>query len=353
MNHAPEKDAVKDTVLEIKEFTARFLSNHGNITAVDKVNLSIRDAEITGIVGESGCGKSALAQSILRLLDHSARMEYSGEINFENKNLLSLPPSALRGIRGGRISMIFQDPLTSLNPVYKVGSQIKEALAAHRKLSGAEAKKRAVELLDEVGIAQPEKRFFSYPHELSGGMRQRVMIAMALSCEPRILIADEPTTALDVTIQAQILKLIKAFNRKNGMAALFISHDLGVIAEICDTVRVMYMGRIVESAPSAALFREPLHPYTCGLIQSIPRLNSDKGRDLPVIPGGVPSFTNVPAGCRFAERCLYAQSRCHAEEPRLENVGPGRGVKCWRYAKSTARGGEGGLPAAGAKAARV
>jgi oligopeptide/dipeptide ABC transporter ATP-binding protein len=320
-------------LLEVKDLRASFLTGRGRLTAVDGVSFSVRPAEIAGIVGESGCGKSVLAQSILRLLEHSNRMEYEGEINFENRNLLSLPPAELRSIRGDRISMIFQDPLTSLNPVYTAGSQIREALLRHRKLSAGQAKARVLELLREVGIPQPEKRFHSYPHELSGGMQQRVMIAMALACEPRLLIADEPTTALDTTIQAQILELIGSLNRKNNMAVLFISHDLGVIAEICSTVKVMYLGQIVEEAPPAAVFAEPLHPYTQGLLKSIPPLGGGRTDELYVIPGSVPSLEHVPRGCRFAERCALAGGRCFAEEPPLEDPEPGRSVKCWRYAK--------------------
>jgi oligopeptide/dipeptide ABC transporter ATP-binding protein len=302
------------------------------------VSFSLRPGEIAGIVGESGCGKSVLAQSIPRLLEHSNRMEYEGEIIFEKRNLLALSPAELRGIRGARVSMIFQDPLTSLNPVYTAGSQIQEALRRRRKLSAAQAKGRVLELLREVGIPYPEKRFHAYPHELSGGMQQRVMIAIALACEPQLLIADEPTTALDTTIQAQILELIGTINRKNNMAVLFISHDLGVIAEICSMVRVMYLGQIVEEAPSAAIFAEPLHPYTQGLLKSIPGLDDDRKGELHVIPGSVPSLEHIPRGCRFAERCALAGAPCFAKEPPCETVEPGRRVKCWRYAKDGATG---------------
>jgi oligopeptide/dipeptide ABC transporter ATP-binding protein len=317
--------------LEVKNLKASFLTGRGRLTAVNDVSFFIQTGEITGIVGESGCGKSVLALSIMRLLEHSNSMEYEGEINFENRNLLSLPLNEMCSIRGDRISMIFQDPLTSLNPVYKAGTQICEGLRKHRKLSTAQAKGRTIELLKEVGIPSPEKRFYAYPHELSGGMQQRVMIAMSLSCEPALLIADEPTTALDTTIQAQILELIVYLNRKNNMAVLFISHDLGVVAEICNTVKVMYLGQIVEEAPSAAVFAEPLHPYTQGLVKSIPSLDGNRAAPLHVIPGGVPSIEQIPHGCRFAGRCDIAENRCFDKEPPVESLEQGRRVKCWRY----------------------
>jgi oligopeptide/dipeptide ABC transporter ATP-binding protein len=314
------------------------MTARGGLSVLDGVDFSIRAGEIAGVVGESGCGKSVLALSMLRLLEHSSRIEYEGEIMFENKNILALPPAELRNIRGNRISMVFQDPLTSLNPVYTAGSQIREALR-RKKLSAARTKDRVIELLREVGIPYPEKRFNAYPHELSGGMQQRVMIAMALACEPRLLIADEPVTALDTTIQAQILELIGTLNRKNNMAVLFISHDLGVIAEICSVVRVMYLGQIVEEAPPAAVFAEPLHPYTQGLLKSIPSLEGGGKSELYVIPGGVPSLEHIPRGCRFAERCAFARPLCFSKEPPRETVEPGRRVKCWRYAEDKAADG--------------
>jgi oligopeptide/dipeptide ABC transporter ATP-binding protein len=333
--NAPSKSppGVAQPLLKVKNLEVSFITGRGRLTAVDNVSFSVQPAEITGIVGESGCGKSVLAQSILRLLEHSNRMEYRGEINFENRNLLSMPIKEMCDIRGDRISMIFQDPLTSLNPVYNAGTQILEALRKRRKLSTAQAKDRAIGLLREVGIPSPEKRFYTYPHELSGGMQQRVMIAIALACEPRLLIADEPTTALDTTIQAQILELIQHLNGKNEMAVLLISHDLGVIAEICSTVKVMYLGQIVEEGPSAAVFAEPFHPYTQGLVKSIPSLDGDRNVELYVIPGSVPSLERIPPGCRFVERCGLAESRCSAREAPLESVEPERRVKCWRYVK--------------------
>jgi oligopeptide/dipeptide ABC transporter ATP-binding protein len=321
----------KFPLLEIKNLKAHFRSYRGRLTAVDGVRFSVYPGEIVGIVGESGCGKSVMAQSILRLQEHSDPIEYEGEILYENQNLLTLPLGDMRHIRGDRISMIFQDPLTSLNPVYTLGSQIREVLRKHRKFSSGEAKNLVVDLLREVGIPQAEKRYHAYPHELSGGMQQRGMIAMALACEPELLIADEPTTALDTTIQAQILELIRELNRKNHMAVLFISHDLGVISEICSSVKVMYLGQIVEEGPPAELFSNPLHPYTQGLLKSIPRLDGNRQEDLYVIKGTVPSLEHVPAGCRFADRCNFAAGRCFQEEPPTENAGAGRQVKCWRY----------------------
>jgi oligopeptide/dipeptide ABC transporter ATP-binding protein len=326
---------VTPPLLEVKNLKASFITGRGRLTAVDGVSFSVQPADITGIVGESGCGKSVLAQSIPRLLEHSNRMEYEGEIYFEGRDILSPPLKEMRDIRGD-ISMIFQDPLTSLNPVYNAGFQIQEALRKRRKLSAAQSKDRVLELLREVGIPFPEKRFYAYPHELSGGMQQRVMIAMALACEPRLLIADEPTTALDATIQAQILELIGRLNSKNNMAVLFISHDLGVIAEICNMVKVMYLGQIVEEGASSFIFSTPLHPYTQGLVKSIPSLDGDRNTELYVIPGSVPSIERIPSGCRFAERCVLAENRCFDLEPPLETVktdvhGDIRGVKCWRY----------------------
>jgi oligopeptide/dipeptide ABC transporter ATP-binding protein len=318
-------------LLEIKNLKVRFRSYRGGINAVDGLNLSVHPGEIVGLVGESGCGKSVSAQSILRLLEPSEPVEYEGEIFFENQNLLSLPLSHIRRIRGEKISMIFQDPLSSLNPVYTLGSQIRETLGAHRKFSSREAREKTLELLRKVGIPHPEKRIHAYPHELSGGMRQRGMIAMALACEPRLLLADEPTTALDPTIQAQILELLRTLNRTNNMAVIFISHDLGLVAELCDVVKVMYLGQIVEDAPAPRIFTEPLHPYTQGLIKSLPDLEGDRSAPLYVIPGGVPSPEDAPLSCRFANRCGFAGESCHCAEPPLVRIDGERQVKCWRY----------------------
>jgi oligopeptide/dipeptide ABC transporter ATP-binding protein len=328
----------QEALLEVKNLKAHFRGPRGRITAVDGVSFSLFPGEITGLVGESGCGKSVTAQSVLRLLEHSDDIEYEGEILFENRNLLSLPLGDMRDIRGEKISMIFQDPQTSLNPVYTLGSQLGEVLRVRRKFPRGEIKAGVIDLLRRVGIPQPEKRINLYPHELSGGMQQRVMIAMALACEPRLLIADEPTTALDTTIQAQILELISALNKKNNMAVLFISHDLGLIAEICSSVKVMYLGRIVEEAAAKDFFERPLHPYAQGLLKSIPSLGGERKKNLYVIEGNVPSLDEIPGGCRFAPRCSLAQGSCLAGEPRMTPAGPGHWVRCRLYETGNSHG---------------
>jgi oligopeptide/dipeptide ABC transporter ATP-binding protein len=330
----------QDTILELKNFKAHFRAPWGRVSAVDGVSFSIAQNEIAGIVGESGCGKSVMAQSIIRLLEHTDPIEYEGEIVFRGEDLLSLPLSQIQRIRGNAISMIFQDPLSSLNPVYTIGNQLVETLRKHKKMKAAEAREQAIDLLDRVGIPSASRRFRAYPHELSGGMQQRVMIAIALACEPRILIADEPTTALDTTIQAQILELIAELNQRTAMAVLFISHDLGLIAELCATVKVMYLGQIVEEAPTAMLFENPLHPYTQGLMKSIPSLEGDRTKDLYVIRGTVPSLRDIPRGCRFSSRCQFAGERCFREEPPGESAGGEHRVKCWLYGGTA--GAEGG-----------
>ena len=318
-------------LLQVNNLKTHFHTERGRVTAVNGVTFSMQKGEIIGIVGESGCGKSVMSQSIVRLLDHSDAISYDGEVLFDDKDLLQLPYAKLRQIRGNDISIIFQDPLTSLNPVYTVGEQIAEALRLHQRLSRKAAMAKAVDMLRLTGIPSPERRVHDYPHELSGGMQQRAMIAIALACEPRLLIADEPTTALDVTIQAQILDLIAELNRKLGMGVLFITHDLGVVAEICSGVKVMYLGQIVEEMSTEQLFTAPRHPYTQGLIRSIPRLDGNRGEKLHVIEGTVPSLTNVPPGCRFATRCPYADELCRTEEPPMERVQGEHGVKCWHH----------------------
>ncbi|MGG3283341.1 ABC transporter ATP-binding protein [Paenibacillus solani] len=321
----------KEPLLEVNNLKTHFHTERGKVTAVNGVSFSMNSGEIIGIVGESGSGKSVMSQSIMRLLDHTDAVEYEGEVIFENENLLSLSQSQLRSIRGDQISMIFQDPLTSLSPVYTIGNQIGEAIRLHQKKSKKEAHQQAVEILRMTGIPSPEVRVNEYPHQLSGGMQQRAMIAMALSCEPRLLIADEPTTALDVTIQAQILELIADLNRKMGMGVLFITHDLGVVSEICTGVKVMYLGQIVEEAPTEQLFQTPLHPYTQGLIQSIPQLEGDRNEPLHVIEGTVPSLTDIPQGCGFSTRCPYADELCRTSEPPMRTADTEHRVKCWHY----------------------
>ncbi|MCM3702913.1 ABC transporter ATP-binding protein [Paenibacillus macerans] len=330
----------EEPLLAVENLKTHFYTERGRVTAVDGVSFSVQRGEIVGIVGESGCGKSVMSQSLLRLLEHTDEIEYEGKVLFENQNLLDLPLSRMRKIRGNEISMIFQDPLTSLNPLYTIGDQIAEGIAMHQKLPRKAAMKRAVEMLRLTGIPSPEERARSYPHELSGGMQQRAVIAMALSCEPRLLIADEPTTALDVTIQAQILELIADLNKRLNMGVLFITHDLGVVSEICDSVKVMYLGQIVEEAPADCLFSAPLHPYTQGLIRSLPKMSGDRDELLHVIPGTVPPLSQVPQGCRFATRCPFADEQCRQSEPLMEQAGERHHVKCWHYAKISRSGEE-------------
>jgi oligopeptide/dipeptide ABC transporter ATP-binding protein len=326
----------KETLLEVNNLKTYFFTREGVVKAVDGVDFHIREGEIFGLVGESGCGKSVTSLSILRLIGRPGKV-VDGSILFKGQNLLDLSPNEMMRIRGNRISMIFQQPLPSLDPVYKVGDQLVEALQAHRKNSHQAAWERAVELLSLVGIPDPNRRAHAYPYELSGGMAQRVMIAMALSCEPELLIADEPTTALDVTIQAQILELIGDLRSKLNMAVILITHDLGVVAETADRVAVMYAGRVVEEATVNALFLQPLHPYTRGLIDSIPVLDQTKER-LNIIPGTVPDCINLPAGCKFAPRCLaridHKLTICTQVEPHLIETDFGHKVRCWLYEDS-------------------
>ncbi len=315
-------------VLQVEDLRTYFFTRDGVTRAVDGVGFEVRAGETVGIVGESGCGKSVTALSILRLLPPRLGRTVGGTIRFDGRNLLDLEESEMRTIRGGRIAMIFQEPMTSLNPVLTVGDQIAEAVRIHEGKSRAEALARAVEMLRIVRIPDADKRVNDYPHQFSGGMRQRVMIAMALSCNPRLLIADEPTTALDVTIQAQILKLMIELKSSIGAAIMLITHDLGVVAETCQRVIVMYAGRVVEEADVFELFDRPLHPYTRGLMASIPRLKSGSQR-LTEIPGMVPSLRDPIPGCAFAPRCPLATARCHAEAPSLAEHGAGHRVSCW------------------------
>lgn len=321
----------RQPVLQIKDLKTHFNTEDGLVTAVEGVSFEINAGEIVGVVGESGCGKSVTAQSILRLFDEKFTVKYEGEVIFNGENLLDAPLSRMQNIRGNEVSMIFQDPLTSLNPVFTVGYQIAETIMLHQRVSKKKAYEMSVEMLRLTGIPSPEKRVFEYPHELSGGMRQRVMIAIALSCQPKLLIADEPTTALDVTIQAQILQLILELNNKFETSIMFITHDLGVVAELCSRVLVMYLGQIVEESDIDTLFTRPLHPYTKGLIKSIPQLDGDKNKELHVIKGIIPSIKERPRGCRFANRCTYVQGICYERNPEIEIVTTGHRVRCWRW----------------------
>ncbi|KGR91613.1 peptide ABC transporter ATP-binding protein [Ureibacillus massiliensis 4400831 = CIP 108448 = CCUG 49529] len=323
----------QQAILEVKDLKTSFHTERGSVTALHGINFQLKEGEILGIVGESGCGKSVTSQSILRLYDEKYLVDYEGEINFQGKNLLKLPMDKMQEIRGNDISMIFQDPLSSLNPVYTIGFQISESLMIHQKLSKKEATEKAIELLRLTGISAPEKRVKQYPHELSGGMRQRVMIAMALACKPKVLIADEPTTALDVTIQAQILDLILQLNKEYKMSVMFITHDLGVVAEVCTRVIVMYLGQIVEETDVETLFSKPLHPYTKGLMKSMPTLEGERSEKLHVIEGAVPSLNNIPKGCRFAERCPFADELCKEKPPELMTHNDNHKVRCWHYEK--------------------
>lgn len=322
----------KAPLLEIQDLRVLFPVHKKWLPAVDGVNLSVRPGEITGVVGESGSGKSVMSQSILRLRDHDTAVKYEGEILFEGEDLLKKPLDQMRDIRGEQISIIFQDPLNSLSPVHTVGLQLSEILMLHKNMTKQEARERVVQMLKMTGIPNPENCIRKYPYELSGGMQQRVMIAMALACEPKLLIADEPTTALDVTIQEQILHLIRDLNDKLGMSVLFITHDMGAVAQLCHSVKVMYLGQVVESASTERLFENPLHPYTRGLLACIPHLQVERGKSLPVISGTVPPLSKIPQGCHFCTRCEDRDERCEKEQPPLVEAEPGHLVKCWRYA---------------------
>lgn len=324
---ASQKPAKGEILLEVDNLHTRFDTVDGPARAVNGVSYTVRAGETLGVVGESGCGKSVTAMSIMRLLPTPPARLY-GEVRLKGTDLLSLSEADMRAIRGNRISMIFQEPMTSLNPVLSVGRQIAETVRLHQKLNRAEATARAVEMLRLVQIPEPERRASEYPHQLSGGMRQRVMIALALACNPEVLIADEPTTALDVTIQAQILDLIKRLQSELGMGVVMITHDLGVVAESCDHVIVMYAGRKVEEADVTELFDRPLHPYTRALMASMPSMNTRSAR-LTEIPGLVPSPLEPRIGCAFAERCSLANARCTNETPELTQHGHGHGVACF------------------------
>ncbi|MCY0881228.1 MAG: ABC transporter ATP-binding protein [Firmicutes bacterium] len=327
-----------ERILDVKQLQTSFFSEDGEARAVDGVNFSIDAGEVLGIVGESGSGKSVTSMSIMRLIPTPPGKIKGGQILFRGEDLLKKSPEAMRKIRGNDIAMIFQEPMTALNPVYTVGDQIAEAVILHQHLSRHDAWDKATEMLRLVGIPAPEKRVRDFPHNMSGGMRQRVMIAMALSCNPKLLIADEPTTALDVTIQAQILDLMKKLQEEFHTAIMFITHDLGVVAEMTNRVAVMYAGRVVEESTTAELFEQPLHPYTQGLLDSIPRLDQPVSERLHVIDGSVPNLTNLPQGCAFAPRCPKAMDICRQQRPQLTPVGENRQVSCWLYSNPNAVG---------------
>ena len=307
----------QNTVLEMKDLEVELYSEKGPLPVIDKVNLSIKEGEIVGIVGESGCGKSMLASAIMNLLNSPAQIA-AGTIFYDGQDMTTLSSKEFQKIRGNEISMIFQEPMTSLNPLMKVGKQIEEAIKAHEKVTTAELKERAISAIRDVGIPQPEKVYHDIPSRLSGGMRQRIMIAMALVCHPKLLICDEPTTALDVTIQAQILRLIKKLRDETNTAVIFISHDMGVIYQMVDRVVVMYAGQFVESAPCKKLFEKPLHPYTIGLQNAIPQINKQQS-SLQDIPGSVPMLDNLPEGCLFAPRCPFAKAECFTKKVPLKH----------------------------------
>jgi len=318
-----------DTLLEIEHLKVHFETEEKKVTAVDDVSFTVKKGEIVGVVGESGCGKSVTAESILRLLDEK-HTKYEGEIRLEGQNLLAKSAKEMREIRGNDIAMIFQDPMSSLNPVYTVGDQIMEALLLHQNVSKEQARVKAIDMLKLTGIPAPEKRIDEFPHQLSGGMRQRVMIAMALCCQPALLIADEPTTALDVTTQSQILDLIKELKDEFNMGTIMITHDLGVVAEVCEKVVVMYLGQVIEECDVLTIFDQPLHPYTQGLLKSIPNIEGSREEKLYVIEGKVPTLSQIPTGCRFAPRCEFQTDNCRTSPPKLESYGD-RKVRCWHF----------------------
>jgi oligopeptide/dipeptide ABC transporter ATP-binding protein len=318
-----------DNLLEVKNLQIEFEIEETYYKAVHDVSFSIRPGETLGLVGESGCGKSVTSLAIMRLLKEPTRV--TGEILFNGTNLLGLSERQMCKVRGQDISMIFQEPMTSLNPLHKIGRQISESLLLHKGLTGKRAHEKSIELLKQVGIPRAEQIMHEYPHQLSGGMRQRVMIAIAMACDPSLLIADEPTTALDVTIQAQILDLMRKLAKEKGTSILLITHDLGVVAEMCNRVAVMYAGKIVEEGEVRQIFKNPQHPYTVGLLNSIPKIDGERNRLQP-IEGNVPSLRKMPSGCRFAPRCPHAMEVCHQEDSKLHNIEDGHSARCWLYA---------------------
>jgi len=324
-------------LLEVRGLRTTFLAAAGTVRAVDGVSWDVEEGETVALVGESGCGKSVSALSIMRLVAEPAGRIEAGEVLYKGRDLLKLTEEGMRGIRGREIAMIFQEPMTSLNPVLSIGRQLTEGLEIHLKLKPPEARARAVELLGMVGIPDPERRLDQYPHHFSGGMRQRMMIAMALACNPSLILADEPTTALDVTIQAQILELMRDLSRRLGVAMLIITHNLGVVARYADRVNVMYAGRIIERASAAELYANPRHPYTLGLLRSVPRLDEPRRARLAPIEGQPPDLTRLPPGCAFAPRCTFRAGRCEAV-PALETLAAGHLCACWEHERTAARG---------------
>ena len=326
----PDKVIINNnTILDVKDLTVEFHTELGRVRAVDQVSFQLKRGKILGIAGESGCGKSVTALSIMRLLPKPVSKIVQGKAIFDNQNIFDLPVDDMHKIRGKKISMIFQEPMTALNPVHGIGKQMKEIYKLHfSQLSSRAMTISSIKMLEKVGIPDPEKIIKKYPHQLSGGMRQRVMIAMSLACEPDILIADEPTTALDVTIQAQILDLISSLQKKSNMSVILITHDLGVIAENCDDVVVMYAGRVAEKAMVKKLFKHPQHPYTKGLLTSIPQLAKNSKTTLPTIKGQVPSLMNMPHGCRFADRCPLTETVCLEKNPKIRDIGKNHTVAC-------------------------
>ena len=321
------------TLLDIKNLKTQFFTSAGIVRAVDGISYTVEEGETVALVGESGCGKSVSALSILRLIPWPPGRIVEGEINFAGRDLLALSDEEIRDVRGKDISMVFQEPMTSLNPVLSIEQQLTETLTTHFPVSPEEAEKRAIELLDMVGISDPERRLKQYPHHFSGGMRQRVMIAMALACQPKLIIADEPTTALDVTIQAQILELMKDLTKRLGVALIIITHNLGVVARYADRVNVMYAGKIVESGTASDIYHRPVHPYTLGLLRSVPRMDRPRGDRLIPIEGQPPDLTRQIEGCAYRPRCRFAVERCARETPRIEGVAAGHASACFEKAR--------------------
>ena len=326
-----------ETLLRLENVGTHFETKQGTVRAVNDVSLSVDAGETVSLVGESGCGKSMTALSIMRLVP-SGGETINGKIFLDDVDLLSLAEDEMRQYRGKEMGMIFQEPMTALTPTMTIGRQISETMEIHLGLSKEEARARTLEILDQVGIPAPEQRYNNYVHQFSGGMRQRVMIAMALSCNPRLLLADEPTTALDVTVQAQVLHLLKHLATESGLSTILITHDMGIVAGMCDRVAVMYAGRIVETAPVDALFEAPLHPYSWGLLQSVPGLDTDRSQRLQSIPGLPPDLANLPPGCNYWPRCPFAQARCKESQPETEYVDDKQGVACWRAGEGLLEG---------------